>query len=178
VLLLVIICLGVTSLAWAGQAADTPAADTSAAVPAAVAKAPVEEPAQETPTVEPAAARDANPETLGVTQNAKGTVFYYDDVRWEVWANIGSMHGLRPKAQVVFVRDGQVVASGTVKTVRDADAIITPAKGTPAGTILKGDDVRVVVNGTRKDMERQAKQGRTLDFLLGVLGWAVMLLHG
>ncbi|MFB3881655.1 MAG: hypothetical protein ACE149_10345 [Armatimonadota bacterium] len=90
---------------------------------------------------------------LGVTENAKGTVYLYDERRPEVWATIGTRDGLRPTAVVAFVRRGEVVAQGCVTTVRNADCVIAPAPGTPAGQILLGDDVRVLVNGPREAMD-------------------------
>jgi hypothetical protein len=89
-------------------------------------------------------------------------VYYYDDRHWEAWVTVGANSGLRPKAQVQFVRCGKVIAQGVVKTVKAADAIVTPCDDTPAGAILLGDDVRVTCNGTRADLEAvMAKERRT-----------------
>jgi pyruvate/2-oxoglutarate dehydrogenase complex dihydrolipoamide acyltransferase (E2) component len=88
-------------------------------------------------------------EELGVTVNAKGTVYYYDDRRPEAWVTVGGNHGLRPEAEIAFMRGGRVVAKGTVAQVRSVDAVVVPAECTPAGTIMLGDDVRVLRNGSR-----------------------------
>ena len=135
-----LVCLGTSTLAWADAA---PAAQAPA-TPVVVAQAP-----------EPATEAAVKPELLkGVVENARGTVYLCDDRHWEVWSTVGSTAGLRPNAKVEFVRQGEVVATGTVKTVRDADCIITPDKGTPAGAVVKGDDMRIVQNGTRADLDR------------------------
>jgi hypothetical protein len=89
----------------------------------------------------------------GVTENAKGTVYYYDERRPEVWATIGLRNGLRPSAVVAFVRCGEVVAQGIVVQAKTSDCIIRPAPCVPAGTILVGDDVRVLVNGSREALD-------------------------
>jgi len=143
-----LVCMALSSLAWADTAA-------SASAPVAVAQGD-DQAAPATPAVKP--------ELLGVTQNARGTVYYYDDRHWEAWVTTGAINGLRPKAQVEFLRKGEVIATGEVKTVKDADCIITPAKGTPAGAILKGDQVRIVENGTRADLEKvMAKEKHLQD---------------
>ncbi len=95
---------------------------------------------------------------MGVTCNAKGTVYLYDERRPEVWATIGTRQGLRPEAMVAFVRKGEVVAEGCVVEVRNADCVISPAPGTPAGTILRGDDVRVLVNGSREALDAKVRR--------------------
>ncbi len=82
-----------------------------------------------------------------------------------MWATIGSRDGLRPCAQVEFVRCGEVVAKGTVKIVRESDCVITPCPGTPAGMILVGDDVRVCLNGTRRDVDRVLRHEDRLQAL-------------
>jgi len=92
---------------------------------------------------------------LGVTENAKGTVYYYDETKPEVWATIGLRNGLRPSAVVAFVRRGEIVAEGIVVTAKTSDCIIRPAPCAPAGTILPGDDVVVLVNGSREALERR-----------------------
>jgi hypothetical protein len=135
-LVLAILLLALARLAWA----EAPVAVAQTTEPATAALAA------------PASGNVA-PELLGVTQNAKGTVYYYDDRRWEAWVTIGAGNGLRPTAQVDFVRKGCVVAQGVVKTVKASDAIVTPCDGTPAGAILLGDDVRVTCNGTREALD-------------------------
>ena len=72
------------------------------------------------------------------------------------------------------MRKGEVIASGTVKTVRDVDCVITPAKGTPAGTVLKGDDMRIVQNGTRADLDRVISHEQRLQNL-GTLFFTALL---
>jgi len=96
-------------------------------------------------------------EELGVCLKAKGTVYYCDDVEPKAVATIGSEQGLLPGARVAFVRRGKVVAEGRAECVRSLDADLVPAAGTPAGTIMKGDDVFVVENGSRAAFERQQK---------------------
>jgi len=112
-------------------------------------------------------------EELGVTVNAKGTAYYYDDRRMEVWVTIGAGHGLRPQAQVVLMRKGEKVAEGTVISVRDMDSIVRPAKGTPAGTILLGDDVRVVSNGPRSALDKVIAREHRERNVLTVLVYAM-----
>ncbi len=169
VVLLIVIGLGCASLAWA-----KPAPEEEVALPAPVVAQPSM--IAQAPDAAPAEAPAAAPETLGVTQNATGVAYYYNDRDWEVWASIGDISGLRPTAQVEFVRNGQVVATGTVKQVRDVDCIITPAKGTPAGAILKGDVVRVTLNGTRHALNKQMAEERRWELLgeivFGALVWA------
>ena len=87
-------------------------------------------------------------------------VYYYDDNRFESWVSIGQRHGLRPGAEVAFQRGGQEVARGTVVTVRDADAVIKPAEGTPGGAIRTGDMVQVVSNGSRAAADKALAQCR------------------
>ncbi|HUU55092.1 MAG TPA: hypothetical protein VMY87_09245 [Armatimonadota bacterium] len=103
---------------------------------------------------------------MGVTENAKGTVYFYDERRPEIWATIGTRHGLRPQALVAIVRRGEIVAEGTVKDVNTSDCVIHPAPDTPAGTVLLGDDVRVLVNGPRAAMEAKIRRERS-DRALG-----------
>jgi len=95
---------------------------------------------------------------MGVTENAKGTVYFYDERRPEVWATMGTRHGLRPDAMVAIVRHGEIVAEGFVKDVNASDCIVYPAPGTPAGQILLGDDVRVLVNGPREAMDAKIRR--------------------
>ncbi len=164
VLVLAILLLALARLAWAEAPATEEAAPTVAPAPVVVAQATC--PATATcaaPATCPAPANGGvAPELLGVTQTAKGTVYYYDDRRWEAWATIGASDGLRPTAQVDILRKGCVIARGVVKTVKASDAIITPCDGTPAGTILLGDDVRVTCNGTRAELDKViARERRT-----------------
>lgn len=158
-LVFAILLLVVARFAWA----EAPA--TEEAAPVAVAQADcvvMSQPVVTAPVCAVATAGGVAPELLGVTQNAKGTVYYYDDRRWEVWVTIGANNGLRPRAQVQFLRCGKVIAQGVVKTVKASDAIVTPCEGTPAGAILLGDDVCVTCNGTRADLDEViAKERRT-----------------
>ena len=164
VLLFAVMALALSSLAWADAAPEEvvalPAPALAPAVIAQAADAPAPDPA---------------PETLGVTQNTDGIVYYYNDRDWEVWISLGDLNGLRPTAQVEFVRDGQVVGTGVVKRVRDCDAIVTPSSDTPGGAILKGDDVRVVTNGTRAALDKQLVRERRWqmlgEILFGALVW-------
>lgn len=98
---------------------------------------------------------------MGVVENAAGNVYYYDERRPEAWVTLGTRQGLRPQAVVSFMRDGLVVAQGCVTEVKISDCIIAPAPGTAAGAIMAGDDVVVLVNGTREAMDAQiAKEHR------------------
>lgn len=147
---LVLAILALMSAAWAEAPATEEAAPTAVAQADCAVTSP---PAATAPVCAVATTGGVAPELLGVTQNAKGTVYYYDDRRWEAWITIGANHGLRPKAQVQFMRGGKVIAQGVVKTVKAADAIVTPCDGTPAGAILLGDTVCVTCNGTRADLD-------------------------
>jgi hypothetical protein len=157
VLLLAIVSLSLSSLAWAacpgcGGTAPAPA-DSSAGER----------------TVQPA------PEGYPGCVDTSGAVAYYcDDPRAEVWVTIGTGRGLRPKAKVSFVREGQVVAQGEVITVRTDDAIVKPVAGTAAGAIRIGDALQVDVNGTRADADLAlARERRRED--LGTLFFAALL---
>jgi hypothetical protein len=149
-LIVLALLFGMAALAVAAEEDEEEAAPAAAA-----AVADVEDEEEETaPDTSCTAAAEADPTLeLGVTENAKGTVYLYDERRPEVWATIGTMHGLRPKAIVAFVRAGEVVAQGCVTEARTADCVIAPAPGTPAGQILLGDDVRVLINGPRSAMD-------------------------
>jgi hypothetical protein len=107
-----------------------------------------------------AAAAGVAMEELGVCLNANGTVYYYDDQALEAWATVGSNQGLRPQAWVAFLRGGEVVAEGTAVTVKLADAVLRPDKGVPAGTVMLGDEVRVLRNGPRSAVLAQAAHER------------------
>ena len=132
-LMVVALSIGLTAVAWAApeEVCDEPA----------VVEMDVD------PTLE-----------LGVTENAKGTVYFYDGRRPEVWATIGTRNGLHPQAMVAIVRKGEIVAEGFVKDVKASDCVVYPAPGTPAGQILLGDDVRVLVNGPREAMEAKIRR--------------------
>lgn len=111
---------------------------------------------------------------MGVTCNAKGTVYLYDERRPEVWATMGTRQGLRPEAMVAFVRNGEVVAEGCVVEVRNADCVIAPAPGTPAGTILRGDDVRVLVNGSREALDAKIRREHSDQALGSFAAFAIL----
>ena len=132
-LMVVALSIGLTAVAWAApeEVGDEPA----------VVEMDVD------PTLE-----------LGVTQNAKGTVYFYDERRPEFLATIGMRHGLRPEALVAIVRRGEIVAEGFVKDVNASDCVVYPAPGTPAGQILVGDSVRVLVNGPREAMDAKIRR--------------------
>jgi hypothetical protein len=122
----------------------------------------------------------AAPESQGVVANAKGWCYYYDDRQLQAWVTIGSDHGLRPGARVAFLRQSEVVAEGEVMTVRAVDCVVRPDKDTPAGTILRGDDVKVTTNGTRAAMDAQLgheRNTRSLGavFFSGLLLYLIML---
>ncbi len=148
-LMLVALVLGVAALALA---ADEPApaaeqaqvVDDAQALPLECAKpdAACKEAVECDPTLK-----------LGVTENSKGSVYFYDERRPEIWATIGTLQGLRPGALVAFDRCGEVVGQGCVTRVTSVDCVIAPAPGTPAGQIMRGDDVHVLVNGTREAMD-------------------------
>lgn len=166
VLLLAVIGLGLSSLAWAA------APEEVVTVPAPVITPPTM--VAQAPVAVAMPVPSAPPEACGVTQDTSGIAYYYDDRDWEVWINLGANNGLRPCAQVSFCRCGQVVATGVVKTVRDADAIVTPSPGTPAGQIHKGDAVRVTCNGTRADLDRVINEERKWE-LWGEIGLTALL---
>ena len=104
--------------------------------------------------VTPAAADEdaecAEMEELGVCAHSPGIAYYYDDRRPEVWVTLGSNDGLRVTARVKFVRDEEVVAEGTVTTVREVDCIVYPDREVPGGAIMLGDSMYVVENGSRQ----------------------------
>jgi len=146
------IALTVVALLLGMAALGMAAEEEAAAAPAAEAAPVAEEATAPDKSCTEAAEVDPTLE-LGVTENAKGTVYLYDERRPEVWATIGTTHGLRPKAIVAFVRKGEVVAQGCVTAARPSDCVIAPAPGTPAGQIVLGDDVRVLINGPRSAMD-------------------------
>ena len=150
-LMVVVLSVALTACAWA---APEEGCDEAAVVEANV-----------DPTLE-----------MGVTENAKGTVYYYDGRRPEVWATIGTRNGLYPQAVVAIVRHGEIVAEGIVKDVNESDCIVKPAPGTPAGQILVGDDVRVLVNGPREAMDAKINREHS-DRKLGTIA-AYSILFG
>ncbi len=125
---------------------------------------------------EEAACEGDSPECQGVVVNTKGTCYYYDDRQLEAWVTIGSDHGLRRGARVAFVRDGEAVAEGEVVAVRAIDCVVRPDKDTPAGTILRGDDVKVIENGTRQAVEADLGKERN-QRLLGAVFFGALLAY-
>ncbi len=177
-LAIVVILIGLSALAWA--AAEAEPAAPAPAVELAPASAE-EEPAlavemaklEGAEATAPASDPPAEPiEELGVCENARGIVYFYDDGQWEVWATIGARHGLRPTARVVLLRDGEVIGEGRVVDVRNADCVIRPDKDTPAGAVLLGDDVRVVQNGSRAALDRVIAKDRWERQILSLLVYA------
>jgi len=150
-LMVVVLSLALTAVAWAAPEEECDEA--------AVAEVGVD------PTLE-----------MGVTENAKGTVYYYDERRPELWVTIGTRQGLRPEATVAIVRDSEIVAEGFVKDVRTMDCVVYPAPGTPAGQILVGDSVHVLVNGPREAMDSKIHREHS-DRQLGTFA-AYALLFG
>ncbi len=148
-LMVVTLLLGAAALALA---ADEPACPETTASQATAQQCPKADAAC-------AAAVAADPTLkLGICENAKGTVYLYDERRPEAWVTLGTRHGLRPSAVVAFIRNGQVVAQGCVTDARWADCVIAPAPGTPAGQIMLGDDVRVLINGSREAMDAKIRR--------------------
>ncbi len=123
---------------------------------------------------EEAASAGASPETQGVAANTQGTCYYYDDRQMEAWVTIGSDHGLRRGARVAFMRDGQEVAEGEVVTVREIDCVVRPDKDVPAGTIMRGDTVKVIENGTRKTVESDQAKERNRRALAAGAAWGLL----
>ncbi|MBN1458935.1 MAG: hypothetical protein JXA57_05325 [Armatimonadetes bacterium] len=124
---------------------------------------------------EPAANSDPVLE-MGVTENAKGVVYFYDERRPEIWVTLGTRHGLHPEAVVAFVRHDEIVAEGIVTNVRNADCVIAPAPGTPAGQVLLGDQVKVLTNGPRVALNSQMSQERRLRMYGTIIVGAWLLL--
>ncbi len=166
-LLIAIVALGLSSLAWADTAPEEVVVLPAPVIaqPSVIAQAP---------DVAPAVAPAPAPETLGVTE-VQGGAYYYNDRDREVWITLGDRNGLRPTAQVEFLREGEVVGTGTVKNVFTADAVVTPSSTTPAGAIRPGDTVRVVLNGTRAALDKQINQERRLHGV-GEILFSVLIL--
>ena len=117
---------------------------------------------------------------LGVCAHSRGIAYYYDDRRPEVWVSLGSNDGLRVKARVEFVRDEEVVAEGTVTTVREADCIVYPDKEVAPGAIMLGDYVYVTENGSRGAADAaiaRERRGRAFltMFITGGLAYLILL---
>jgi hypothetical protein len=142
-LLVALLCFGIAACGWA----EAPAAEAeqSAGENIEVAQAPAEAEAAE---AEVEVACDEMKE-LGVCGHSRGIAYYYDDRRPEVWVTLGSNDGLRVKARVQFVRNDEIVAEGTVTTVRELDCVVSPDKDVVGGAIVLGDYVDVVQNGSR-----------------------------
>jgi hypothetical protein len=96
-------------------------------------------------------------------------VFYYDDTRPEALISLGSDGGLRPHARVAFLRGGKEVAQGEVVAVRNVDAVVRPDKGTAGGAIMRGDDVKVLENGSEEQALKEARRKEGVSTLRDVL---------
>lgn len=114
---------------------------------------------------------------MGVTENARGNVYYYDERRPEALVTLGTRHGLRPQAVVAFMRQGETVAEGMVHDVRISDCTVHPAPGTPGGAIVAGDCVRVLVNGPRAAMDAKIRREHSQRALGTVLAYALLIGH-
>ncbi|UCC68597.1 MAG: hypothetical protein JSV79_01270 [Armatimonadota bacterium] len=164
-LIVAALCLALGTLAWA----EAPAAEVESGAGQAI------EIAQAAGEVEISCEAKKD---LGVCGNHTGTAYYYDDRRPEVWVTLGSRVGLRVQARVQFVRDDEVVAEGTVTTVRDVDCIVYPDKDVVAGAIMLGDSVHVIKNGTRAQADAaiaREKRGHMLLTLLVSGGMAYLI---
>jgi len=107
-------------------------------------------------------------------------VFYYDDTVPEAWISLGSDAGLRPHAQVAFLRGGKEVARGEVVSVRAVDALVRPDPGTAGGAIMRGDDVKVLKNGCEVTARAEARREQTKDtardvFVTGLLLYLILI---
>ena len=125
------------------------------------------------PTCEPA-------ERIGICGNTKGIVYYYDDRRPEAWVTLGANDGLRVGARVEFMRAGQVVATGTVTTVRTSDCVVYPDKEAPGGAIEVADYVSVTENGSRRAaraaIARESRKDKVLTVLMsGLLTYLILI---
>ncbi len=154
VLLVAALCLALGGFGWA----EEPAAEAES----------------EAALVEAAEAEEAacdEMRALAVCEHSKGIAYYYDDRRPEVWVTLGANDGLRVDARVEFVRDEEVVAEGTVVTVRESDCIVYPDEGMPGGAIMLGDYMYVVENGSREAADaavaRERRSHRLLTLLIG-----------
>ncbi len=151
-----------------------------AAVSATCAWAAEEEAASEELTGAAATSRAAETDPtleMGVTENARGTVYYYDERRPEALVTLGTRHGLRPQAVVAFVRQGEIVAEGVVHDVRISDSTVHPAPGTPGGAILAGDGARVLLNGPREAMDAKIQREHRQRALGTLLAYALLIGH-
>jgi hypothetical protein len=120
------------------------------------------------------------PECPAVWACSPVSVFYYDDTRPEAWISIGSDAGLRPHARVAFLHGGKEVAQGDVVAVHNVDAVVRPDKGTAGGAIMRGDDIKILENGseaqTIKEARRDQRTGTLRDILMtGLLTYLILL---
>lgn len=164
IILVMVLVVGMCAVAYAEEE-----------VPVAVEEQLVE--IEEAPAVsdECVARAESDPTLImGITCNAKGTVYLYDERRPEVWVTLGTRHGLRPEAMVVIMRNGEVVAQGCVVEVKNADCIVAPAPGTPAGAIMRGDDVRVFVNGPREALDAKIRREHSDQALGSFAAFAIL----
>ncbi|MGD0111284.1 MAG: hypothetical protein ABSD48_05420 [Armatimonadota bacterium] len=112
---------------------------------------------------------------LGLLVKAKGTVYHYGDKELEAWITIGQDQGIRVRARVAFLVDGEVVGEGTVIQTKDMDSIVRVDKGVPAGNVTRGVDARVIKNGprwaVREEMAQESRHRGVGAFLaLAVIG--------
>lgn len=114
---------------------------------------------------------------MGICGHSTGIAYYYDDRRPEVWVTLGSNDGLRVGARVQFVRDEEVVAEGTVGTVREIDCVVYPDREVVGGAIVLGDYVHVVQNGSREAADAAlARERRDHMLLTAVVGGGLAFL--
>jgi len=112
---------------------------------------------------------------LGLLVKARGTVYHYGDKELEAWITIGADHGIRVRARVAFLVNGEVVGEGTVIQTKDIDCIVRVDKRVPAGNVTRGADARVVKNGprwvVRQEVAQESRHRAVGAFLaLAVLG--------
>ncbi len=150
------LCLALCAAAWAGPPEAELESGAAQVIEIAQAPAEVEASCEEMKEV-------------GVCGHGRGIVYYYDDRRPEVWVTLGGNDGLRVKARVQFVRDDEVVAEGTVTTVRESDCIVYPDKDVVGGAIMLADYVYVVKNGTRAQANAAIARERRGHMLLTLL---------
>lgn len=164
-LIVAALCLVLGTLAWA----EAPAAEVESGAGQAI------EIAQATGEAEVSCQAKKD---LGVCGHSPGIAYYYEDRRPEVWVTLGSNDGLLVQARVQFVRDDEVVAEGTVTTVRRMDCVVYPDKDVVAGAIMLGDSVHVMKNGTRAQADAviaREKRGHMLLTLLISGGMAYLI---
>jgi hypothetical protein len=156
-LMAIALMIGAAACAWAEEEATCSKVGGAAATYAA---------AELDPTLE-----------MGVTENARGIVYFYDERTPECLATIGTRHGLRPQAIVAVMRHGEEVAKGIVYDVRIADCVVHPAPGTPAGAVVVGDALRVLINGPREAMDAKIRREHSDRALATIATYALFFGH-